>query len=180
MKPVLYYCYDAYCGWCYGFSPVIKKIAEEYRDRVDTETLSGGMIPESAKYPIGNIAGYIQGAYQNVEGMTGIKFGEDFLWHIHHPDLSDWVLNSEVPARAMCAFKDWHPDDTIAFASEPRASSLASCANLSSMKALSFGFACASAVATSHMGDFTGSAGRTKLFTGDACGFSTVESPCRS
>ena len=32
MQPVIYYCYDAYCGWCYGFSPVIKKIADEYKD----------------------------------------------------------------------------------------------------------------------------------------------------
>jgi len=118
LKPVLYYCYDAYCGWCFGFSPVIRKIAAEFRGQVDTETLSGGMIPASSKYPIGNIAPYIQGAYKNVEGLTGVKFGEDFLWHINHPDLSDWILNSEVPARAMCAFKDWHPDDTIAFAAD--------------------------------------------------------------
>jgi putative protein-disulfide isomerase len=118
LKPVLYYCYDAYCGWCYGFSPVIRRIAAEFRDRVDTETLSGGMIPESAKYPIGNIAPYIQGAYKNVEELTGIKFGEDFLWHVFHPDLSDWILNSEIPARAMCAFKDWYPDDTITFAAD--------------------------------------------------------------
>jgi len=25
----LYYFYDALCGWCYGFSPVIAKLADE-------------------------------------------------------------------------------------------------------------------------------------------------------
>lgn len=44
MKPILVYCYDAYCGWCYGFSRVIKKIYEEYKDQLDFEVLSGGMI----------------------------------------------------------------------------------------------------------------------------------------
>ncbi len=34
MKPLLIYCYDAYCGWCYGFSKVISRIEEEYRDRL--------------------------------------------------------------------------------------------------------------------------------------------------
>ena len=33
MKPLLYYCYDAYCGWCYGFSTVIKQIAADYKDK---------------------------------------------------------------------------------------------------------------------------------------------------
>jgi putative protein-disulfide isomerase len=118
MQPTLIYCYDAYCGWCFGFSPVIRQIAREFRDRMDTETLSGGMIPESPRQPIATIAPYIQGAYKNVEELTGIRFGEDFLWHINNPDRSDWFLDSEIPARAMCVFKDYHPDETIAFAGD--------------------------------------------------------------
>ncbi|MEI9933445.1 MAG: thioredoxin domain-containing protein [Ferruginibacter sp.] len=43
-KPILIYCYDAYCGWCYGFSPVIKKIAQQYQKELDIEVLSGGML----------------------------------------------------------------------------------------------------------------------------------------
>ena len=30
MKPAIIYCYDAYCGWCYGFGPVIKKITAAF------------------------------------------------------------------------------------------------------------------------------------------------------
>ncbi|HVE60446.1 MAG TPA: hypothetical protein VNA26_01410, partial [Chitinophagaceae bacterium] len=40
----VYYCYDALCGWCYGFSPVMKKIEQEYKDQVSFDVLSGGMI----------------------------------------------------------------------------------------------------------------------------------------
>ena len=43
-KPLLIYCYDAYCGWCYGFSPVISAIADAYKDKLEVEVLSGGMI----------------------------------------------------------------------------------------------------------------------------------------
>jgi len=116
--PTIIYCYDAYCGWCYGFSPVIKKIAEEYRHKMHFETLSGGMIPRESKAHIGKMAGYILGAYQNVEQLTGIKFGEDYLWHLKNPDKSDWFPDSEKPAIAMAVFRDYHPDRTVEFAAD--------------------------------------------------------------
>lgn len=118
MKPVLIYCYDAYCGWCYGFSPVIKKVAEEYKHVLDFETLSGGMIPRESRQPIGKMAGYILGAYKNVEEMTGIRFGEDYLWHLRNPDMSDWYPDSEKPAIAMAVFREFHPQRTIEFAAD--------------------------------------------------------------
>ena len=114
----IYYCYDAYCGWCYGFSPVIRRIFEEYRHILAFETLSGGMILPEEPQPIGVMAGYIQKAYKVVEERTGIRFGEDWLWHIFHPDESDWFPNSEKPAIAMCIFKEYYPDETILFAGE--------------------------------------------------------------
>lgn len=117
-KPLLIYCYDAYCGWCYGFSPVIKKIADDYADRLQFEILSGGMILPEQPMHISAIAEYISKAYHRVEELTGIKFGNDFLWHIHHPDKSDWFLNSEKPAIAMCIFKQAFPDRIFEFASD--------------------------------------------------------------
>ncbi len=118
MKPLLIYCYDAYCGWCYGFSPVIKKIAAAYNDKLDIEVLSGGMMIGESKMPIEKIGPYIQGAYKRVEELTGIKFGEDFLWHVFNPDKSDWVMNSEKPAIALCIFKEIFPEQQLAFASD--------------------------------------------------------------
>lgn len=118
MKPLLIYCYDAYCGWCYGFSPVIKKIAIEYQNDLDTEVLSGGMMIGEGKMPIEKIGPYIQNAYQRVEALTGIKFGEDFLWHINNPDKSDWVMNSEKPAIALCILKELQPHQQVEFAAD--------------------------------------------------------------
>ena len=117
-RPVIVYCYDAYCGWCYGFSNVMTRIYDEYKDRFDFETLSGGMIPVESAHHIGRMAGYIQGAYKNVEELTGVKFGDDYLWHINNPDKSDWYPHSEKAAIAMAVFRDYHPDNTVHFAAD--------------------------------------------------------------
>ena len=118
MSPTIYYCYDAYCGWCYGFSPVIRRIFDEYRDRLAFEVLSGGMILPETPQHIGGMAPYIQKAYKTVEEHTGIKFGSDWLWHINNPDESDWYPSSEKPAIAMCVFKDYYPDLAVPFAAD--------------------------------------------------------------
>jgi putative protein-disulfide isomerase len=118
MKPTIFYCYDAYCGWCYGFSPVIKKLAAHYSNQIEFEVLSGGMIVPEQPVPISATAHYIDQAYPTVEELTGIKFGPDFLWHIKHPDLSDWFPNSEMAAIAMCIFKELYPQRQIEFAAD--------------------------------------------------------------
>jgi putative protein-disulfide isomerase len=118
MKPTFIYCYDAYCGWCYGFSPVIKKIAADYKDNLDIEVLSGGMMIAEQSMPIEKIGPYIQSSYKRVEELTGIKFGEDFLWHINNPDKSDWVMNSEKPAIALCILKEYYPERQLEFATD--------------------------------------------------------------
>lgn len=117
-KPLLIYCYDAYCGWCYGFSPVISAIADAYKDKLEVEVLSGGMILPEKPVHIRVSAGYILNAYQQVEELTGIKFGEDYLWHIRNPEESDWYPNSEKPAIALCIFKEYYPERAVEFASD--------------------------------------------------------------
>jgi putative protein-disulfide isomerase len=118
MKPVIIYCYDAYCGWCYGFSPVIKQIAADYTNGLEIEVLSGGMMVDENVMPIEKIAPFIQSGYKRVEKLTGIKFGEDFLWHINNPDKSDWVMNSEKPAVALCILKEYYPERQLEFAAD--------------------------------------------------------------
>lgn len=117
-KPVIIYCYDAYCGWCFGFSKVIRRLFEEYKEIFDFEVLSGGMIPKESAQPIGRMASYIKDAYKRVEELSGVNFGEDYLWHINNPDKSDWFPHSETPAIALSIFRDYHPHDTILFATD--------------------------------------------------------------
>jgi len=118
MNPLLIYCYDAYCGWCYGFSKVIQNISNKYNDRLSFEVLSGGMILPENPVHISVSASYIAEAYKHVEETTGVKFGEYFLWHILNPEESDWYPNSEKPAVALCIFKEYYPDKCIELAAE--------------------------------------------------------------
>lgn len=118
MKPTIYYCYDPYCGWCYGFSKVMTQIAAEYGDKIAFDVLSGGMILSDEPQHIAPMAKYIQTAYKQVEETTGIEFGQDFLWHIFHPEESDWYPDSTMPAIALCIFKEYYPDKAIFIASD--------------------------------------------------------------
>lgn len=118
MIPTLYYCYDAYCGWCYGFSPVISKLYEQWKDRLAFDVLSGGMILSKAPPHIGIIAPYILNAYQQVETTAGVKFGEEYLWHIRHPEQSDWYPDSLKPAIALSVFKKYYPDRAVEWAAD--------------------------------------------------------------
>ena len=117
-KPLLLYCYDAYCGWCYGFSPVMKQLNEAYADVLDVEVLSGGMVRPSKATHIRSSAAYIAAAYKGVEELTGVKFGESYLWHILNPEERDWYPDSEKPAIALCILKEIYPARAVEIASD--------------------------------------------------------------
>ena len=114
----IFYCYDAYCGWCYGFSKVITQLAEAYKSQLSFEVLSGGMIMPEEPTHFAPLAKYIQGAYKQVENLTGVKFGKDFLWHVFHPGETDWYPDSTKAAIALCIFKEYHPDKGVFIASD--------------------------------------------------------------
>jgi putative protein-disulfide isomerase len=117
-RPVLIYCYDAYCGWCYGFSPVMKQVTAAYESKLDIEVLSGGMIISETPRHISLSATYIQQASKRVEEYTGIEFGSDYLWHINNPNESDWFPSSEKPAIALCVFKEIYPEKQVEFVTD--------------------------------------------------------------
>ncbi|MFY8127468.1 MAG: DsbA family protein [Chitinophagaceae bacterium] len=107
--PILIYCYDAYCGWCFGFGGVIKNIEEKFAYKLQTETLAGGMITPEKPVHISVTADYILNAIPKVEAMTGAKFGSDYLWHLQNPTQTDWFPNSLKPAIAACIVKEKNP-----------------------------------------------------------------------
>ncbi|MGK7389634.1 MAG: DsbA family protein [Candidatus Cyclobacteriaceae bacterium M2_1C_046] len=107
------YIYDALCGWCYGFSPVIKKFHTTYKEHYPFEVISGGMVLGEREGPIGNIADYIKKAYKVVEDRTGVEFGQDFLNELEKGEMQ---FSSYLPARAMAAFKMTQTENQVDFA----------------------------------------------------------------
>jgi putative protein-disulfide isomerase len=118
MHPVLIYCYDAWCGWSYGFSPVLQKINDEFKHQLNIEVLSGGMILPEKKTHIRVMADFILEQYPGIETTTHVKFGEDFLWHVTNPELSDWFPSSAKAAIALSVFKEYQPEHQVQFISD--------------------------------------------------------------
>jgi putative protein-disulfide isomerase len=78
-RGAIIYCYDAYCGWCYGFSKVMTQIAEEYQDRFFFDVLSGGMIMPEEPTHFAPLAKYIKGAYKAGRRLLlGLNSGKIF------------------------------------------------------------------------------------------------------
>ena len=109
----LYYCYDALCGWCYGFSPVITEFARRHRE-VPVQVVSGGMITGERIGPIGEVAGYIKQAYRVVEDRCGVEFGQSFLQNILEEGSA--VFTSVPAAVAMAVFQDQQPERALEYA----------------------------------------------------------------
>jgi len=113
-KMKLIYLYDALCGWCYGFSPVMQRFAAEHADELTFEVISGGMITGPRIGPIGEVAPYISWAYKEVEQKTGVTFGEGFLQGILAEGKA--IFSSVPPAVVLSVFKAERPGDAVAFA----------------------------------------------------------------
>jgi len=112
-KMELIYVYDALCGWCYGFSPVMTNFREKYSDSLNFNVISGGMITGGRIGPIGEVASYISWAYKDVEKSTGVKFGDEFL----NQTLKDGsaIFTSIPPSVALSVFKEMKPEQSVEF-----------------------------------------------------------------
>ncbi len=113
-KPAFFYFYDALCGWCYGFSPVIQEVYQQYEGEIDFEVISGGMVTGDRVGPIDEVAGYIKDAYQTVEERTGVEFGPPFLEGILAEGKA--VFTSVPAATAMAIVKEMAPGKQVPFA----------------------------------------------------------------
>lgn len=112
---MIYYCYDALCGWCYGFSPVITEFHARHPG-IPVRVVSGGMITGPRIGPIGEVASYIKQAYKVVEERCGVTFGQGFLRGIL--DEGSAVFTSVPAAVAMVILQERYPERALDYAAE--------------------------------------------------------------
>ncbi|MBK6266861.1 DsbA family protein [Marivirga sp. S37H4] len=113
-KIKLLYFYDPLCGWCFGFSPIIKALEQKYAPEISFEAISGGMILGERIKPLREMHAYLRDAMPRLEKMTGVKFGEDYMKVFEKGDIE---LNSETPCMAMTVYKSISSGSSIEFAS---------------------------------------------------------------
>ncbi|WKK24267.1 hypothetical protein QZH56_00940 [Streptomyces olivoreticuli] len=71
------YVFDAYCGWCHGFTPWLRE-ALAGRPEVTVEVVSGGLFTGARRVPIRELT-HIPTARHRVTQVTGAAFGPSFL-----------------------------------------------------------------------------------------------------
>lgn len=115
MKTRLVYLFDPLCGWCFGFSPVIRKLEAAFAERIEFDVISGGMILGDRVGPVRNFAHIIRSSKARLEETTGVTFGDAFLTGIL--DEGSAIFSSLKPSIALCVAKDMAPERGIEFAS---------------------------------------------------------------
>lgn len=113
--PELLYLHDPLCGWCYGTSPAIIKLQNDFAGRLDVSVLCGGMVVGGDAGPIGETWDYLRQSLDEVEAVTGVQFGDDFR---ALGDAGTYRYDSEPPSRAIVAFRQLtqDPAGTVGFA----------------------------------------------------------------
>lgn len=110
----LVYVFDPLCGWCYGFSPVVRALHDATKRRATWEVMAGGMVLGDRVGPIGRLSDFLKQALPRVEGTTGIKFGSAFTTGVLEPGTQ--ILSSLEPSRALQAVKTLAPGRGLDFA----------------------------------------------------------------
>jgi putative protein-disulfide isomerase len=108
----LVYVYDALCGWCYGFGPVVEKLEKEFKGNVEIEILSGGMVMGNRIAPIGNMSDYILQAIPRLERTTGVTFGAPYIALLKE---GSYVTSSEKPSIALCVYKSFTSERSVEY-----------------------------------------------------------------
>lgn len=115
-KPTLIYVFDPLCGWCYGFSPVISKIAASYKDVLSIETVCGGMITEDQIGPIKQKAPFLKKATALVTQHTGAEFSRYFIDTVMLD--SSRIMTSVQPSIAIMICKEMKSESLLSFIEE--------------------------------------------------------------
>lgn len=89
------YVADPMCSWCWGFSPVIGKIAETFGDAAPVRVMVGGLRPGTTHVMRGKDKDYIRDHWHHVRDATGQPF--DFAFF----DQDNFVYDTEPACRAV-------------------------------------------------------------------------------
>lgn len=116
VKNTLIYIFEPLDGWCFGFGPIIKRLEDSYRDKLDFDVLSAGMIIGHRVGPLSHMASFIKQVYPVVEKYAPVRFGSKFLNETL--PLGKAMFSSVEPAKALTIFKQFQKEKAIEFSHE--------------------------------------------------------------
>ncbi len=101
----LIYVWDAYCGWCYGFSKSLR-IFHKNHPELPLTVLSGGLFLGAKKLPISSFPS-LQEGWKRISQLTGAVFGEPYLRLLEE---GSFVMDSEAAAKGFAALRHFAPE----------------------------------------------------------------------
>jgi putative protein-disulfide isomerase len=109
MTGTLFYFADPMCSWCWGFSPVIRKIAAAVGDRVVVRLVVGGLRAGQTRAMDAKAKAVVRHHWEAVAEATGQAFSFAFF------DREGFVYDTEPACRAMVVMRSFAPDATLAY-----------------------------------------------------------------
>jgi putative protein-disulfide isomerase len=81
---------DPMCSWCYGFSPVLETVREQYKEKYDFSLVVGGLRTKGQMQWSKEAKAYLQGHWEEVSKKTGqifsnLLFGKIFFEYDTYP-----------------------------------------------------------------------------------------------
>lgn len=108
----LIYAWDAYCGWCYGFSKTIRTLHENHPE-LPLTVLSGGLFIGDRSHSMGSFP-HIPEANKRISQLTGAEFGPAYQELLKE---GSFVMDSNSSAIGFNALRSLAPDRSIYLAS---------------------------------------------------------------
>jgi putative protein-disulfide isomerase len=103
------YVADPMCSWCWGFSPVIGKVAESFGDAVPVRVMVGGLRPGTTHVMRGKDKDYVRNHWEHVQEASGQPF--DFAFF----ERDDFIYDTEPACRAVVTARKLDEDKALAF-----------------------------------------------------------------
>jgi len=105
----LWYFADPMCSWCWGFSPVITRIREEFADRLRVALVLGGLRPGTTDVQTPSGREEILQHWREVQHMTG----QPFMFEGAMPP--GFVYDTEPACRAVVTVGELAPARLLAY-----------------------------------------------------------------
>ncbi|MBK1897364.1 DsbA family protein [Chryseobacterium paridis] len=107
----MYYFTDPMCSWCYGFSPVVKKLKESYPE-IDLQIISGGFSPGSTQAITDEYRSFLEYHWRNVNLCSGQYFDHSMKFATEN-----FYYDTEPSSRALVVMNKFLPNRDFEFLS---------------------------------------------------------------
>jgi len=109
MTKTLLYVADPMCSWCWGFSPVITRVVDDYGSRAPMQVMVGGLRPGNTKIMDEEQKGYIREHWHHVQEASGQPFDFTFF------DQDGFIYDTEPACRAVVVARKLEESKTLSF-----------------------------------------------------------------